>query len=83
MAEFVLKNNFFEFNNQIKPWISGTAISTKCAALAYACVFMDKMKVKFLETQRHKEINHSGGLNVLTIFSWFEHKKTESIFRRS
>ena len=29
MAEFVLKNNFFEFNNQIKQQISGTAIDNK------------------------------------------------------
>ena len=28
MAEFVLKNNFFEFNSQIKQQISGTAIGT-------------------------------------------------------
>ena len=31
MAEFVLSNNFFQFNNQIKQQISGTAIGTKCA----------------------------------------------------
>ena len=31
MAEFVLKNNFFEFKNQIKQQIPGTAIGTKCA----------------------------------------------------
>ena len=31
MAEFVLKNNFFEFNNRIKQQISGTAIGTQCA----------------------------------------------------
>ena len=42
MAEFVLKNDFFEFNNQIKQQISGTAIGTKCAQM-YACIFMDKL----------------------------------------
>ena len=31
LAEFVLKNNFFEFNNEIKQQISGTAIGTKFA----------------------------------------------------
>ena len=31
MTEFVLNNNFFEFNGQIKQHISGTAIGTKCA----------------------------------------------------
>ena len=41
MAEFVSKNNFFEFNNQIKQRISGTAVGTTCAT-AYACILMDK-----------------------------------------
>ena len=41
MAEFVLKNTFFEFNNQIKRKISGTALGTKCAP-TYVCIFMDK-----------------------------------------
>ena len=30
MAEFVLKNNFFEFNGSVKQPVSGTAIGTKC-----------------------------------------------------
>ena len=29
MAEFVLKNNYFEFNGSIKQQLSGTAIGTK------------------------------------------------------
>ena len=29
MAEFVLKNNYFEFNSNLKHQISGTAIGTK------------------------------------------------------
>ena len=53
MAEFVLKNNFFEFNNRIKQQISGTAIGTQCAP-TYACIFMDKVETKFLETQTDK-----------------------------
>ena len=53
MAEFVLKNNFFEFNNQIKQQISGTAIGAKCAP-TYARIFMDKMEGEFLKTQRDK-----------------------------
>ena len=47
-----MKNNFL-FNNQIKQQISGTAIGTKCAP-KYACIFMDKVETKFLETQRDK-----------------------------
>ena len=53
MAVFSLKNVFFEFNNVIKQQISETAIGTKCAP-TYACIFMDKVGTKFLETQRNK-----------------------------
>ena len=49
MAEFVLKNNYFELNGQVKQQISGTAIGTKLA-LTYACIFMDDVESKFLET---------------------------------
>ena len=52
MAQFVLKNNFFEFNCQIKQQISGIAIGTKCAP-TYACIYMDKMEGKFLEKQEY------------------------------
>ena len=50
MAEFVIKNNYFEFNGHVKYQISGTAIGTKFAP-AYACIFMDEIETKFLETQ--------------------------------
>ena len=50
MAEFVLKNNYFEFNGQVKQQISGTEFGTKFAP-AYAFIFMDDVKSKFLETQ--------------------------------
>ena len=50
MAEFVLKNNLLEFNNQIKLQISGTAIGTKRAP-TYACIFIDKVETEILETQ--------------------------------
>ena len=50
MADFVLKNNYFELNKQIKQQISGTAIGTKLAPPC-ACLFMDKIETAFLETQ--------------------------------
>ena len=40
MAEFVLKNNYFEFDSNVKHQISGTAIGTKFAP-PYACIYMD------------------------------------------
>ena len=55
MAEFVLKNNYFEFNGQFKHQISGTAIGTKFAP-TYACIFMDEKENKFLETQEFQPL---------------------------
>ena len=37
LAEFVLKNNFFEFNNEIKQQISVTAVGTKFTP-PYVCI---------------------------------------------
>ena len=50
MAEFVLKNNFFEFNREVKRQKSGTAIGTKFAP-PYACIFMDEEETEFLKSQ--------------------------------
>ena len=52
MAE-CFEKYFFEFNNQMKQQISGTAIGTKCAP-TYACICMDKMETEFLEVQTDK-----------------------------
>ena len=51
MADFVLKNNFFEFNSKFFLQISGTAIGTKFDSLPYACIFMDYIEPEFLKTQ--------------------------------
>ena len=45
MAQFVLKNNFFAFNNDVFQQISLTTIGTK------HCIFMDQIEIKFLTTQ--------------------------------
>ena len=50
LAEFVLKNNLFEFNDKVKQQISGTAIGTKFAP-PYACIYMDKTETDFLKTR--------------------------------
>ena len=50
MAEFVLKNNYLEFDSKVKKQISGTAIGTKSAP-PYACIFMDKVEREFLEAE--------------------------------
>ena len=51
MADFVLKDNLFEFDCKFYQQISGTAIRTKFAP-PYACIFMDY--VEFLKTQAIK-----------------------------
>ena len=50
VAEFVLKNNFFEFNGLVKQQVSGRAIGVKCAP-TYACIYMDEVETEFLKTQ--------------------------------
>ena len=42
MEEFVSKNNFFEFNRNIKQQVSGTAIGTKFAT-SYMHMFTEKV----------------------------------------
>ena len=51
LEEFVLKNNYLEFNEKVCKHISGTAIETKFAP-PYACIFMDEMETSFLKTQQ-------------------------------
>ena len=53
MTEFVLKNNYLEFNSQVKHQILDTAIGTKLAP-TYACIFMDEIQTKF---HKHKSFN--------------------------
>ena len=50
MAEFVLKNNIFEFNGNVKQQVAGTAIGTKFAPL-YACIYMDEVETEILKKQ--------------------------------
>ena len=51
MTEFVLKNNYFEFDSNVKHQISGTAISTKFAP-PYACIYMDYIENQFLKNEQ-------------------------------
>ena len=53
VAEFVLKNNLFEFNSKFYKQISGTEIGTKFAP-PYACMFMDYIEAEFLKSQKIK-----------------------------
>ena len=51
MAEFVLKNNYFEFDSNVKHQISGTATGTKFAP-PYACIYMEYMENQFLKNEQ-------------------------------
>ena len=55
MAEFILNNNIFKFNSKVYQQKLGTAIGTKFAPL-YACIYMDEVDQKFLETQSKKPL---------------------------
>ena len=51
MAGFALKNNYFEFDSNVKHKMSGTAIGTKFAP-PYACIYMDYMENQFLTIEK-------------------------------
>ena len=55
MAEYVLKNNIFEFNSTVIKQIFGTAIGTKFAP-PYACIFMDRVGSDFLKNEEVKPL---------------------------
>ena len=55
MTEFVLSNNFFEFNTDTFQQILGTAIGTNFAP-PYACICMDQVEQKFLTTQINQSL---------------------------
>ena len=55
MVEFVLKNNYFEFNGECKQQILGTASGTKFAP-PYLCIFMDQVETQFLQTQQFQPL---------------------------
>ena len=55
MAKYLLQNNYFEFNGEIKQQISGTAIGTKFAP-PYSCILMDHVESEFLKTQIHQPL---------------------------
>ena len=61
MLEFVLKNNYFELNGNVKQQPSGTAIGIKCAP-PYACIFMDQVETDFHEIQK---LNQWSGFDML------------------
>ena len=50
MTDFVLENNFFQFNGEVKRQKSGTESGTKFAH-PYACIFIDAVETEFLKSQ--------------------------------
>ena len=51
MAEFVLKNNYFEFYSNVKDPSSGTAIGSKFAS-PYTCTYMDQIGNQLLQIEQ-------------------------------
>ena len=54
MAAFVLKNNYFRFDGEVKDQTSGTT-GPKFAP-TYASIFMDEIETNFLDTQEYKHL---------------------------
>ena len=67
MAEFVLNNNLFEFNNKVFQQISGTTIGANFAPRMHAFTWIELSKI----FQKHKNYNHCCGLGSLTKFFSF------------
>ena len=55
LTKFVLQNNYFKFNGEVKQQTSGTAIGTN-PATPYACIFIDQVESEFLKTQQHQPL---------------------------
>ena len=55
LTKFLLQNNYFEVNEEVKQRILETAIRTKFAP-QHACIFMDQVECKFLKTQQHQSL---------------------------
>ena len=55
MAELVLENNYFGFNEKVQTQISWTTIDTKFVP-SYTCIFMDHVETEFLEMQKHRPL---------------------------
>ena len=55
LTKFVLQNNYFKFNGEVKQQTSGTAIGTNLAT-PYACIFIDQVESEFLKTQQHQPL---------------------------
>ena len=73
MAEFALKNNFFEFNGSAKQQVSGLAIGTKCAP-TYVCIYMDEVETEFLKTQERTPLVWFRYIDNI-VFIWTHGKK--------
>ena len=73
MAEFVLKNNLFEFNSKVLQQILGTALGTKFAH-PYAYIYMDRAEQDFLETQKLQPLLWLRYINDVFSFGLMERK---------
>ena len=78
MAEFELKNNYLQFSDKVHQPISGTAIGTKFAPL-YACIFMDQVEIKFLQTQKFQPLVWFRYIDDI-FFIWTHGKNSLKIF---
>ena len=63
LAEFLLKNNFFELDNEVKQQISGTATGTNFAP-PYVSIYMNKTGI-FLKRRSVNQWRYTGNIVLL------------------
>ena len=80
IAEFLLKNNYFEFIKKFCWQILRAAIGTEFAP-PYACIFMDEIEASFLKTQ---QLQPFFCLDILMTYFLYGHvvKKTFNCFSK-
>ena len=54
-AKFILQNNSFKCNGEVKQRTSATALVTKFAP-PYGCTFMDQVKSAFVKIHEHQAL---------------------------
>ena len=79
-TEFVLKNNYFEFNGKVKQQISGTAIATKCAP-TYACTYMDEFENEFFNLRSDKPLVWLRYIDDVFLYGHMEKKSFTYLWR--
>ena len=78
IAEYVLKNMFFEFDGEVKQQKLGTVIGTKFKP-PFACIFMDEVETEFFKSEELQLFLWLRYINVI-FFIWAHGKQKLDLF---